>query len=84
MPLDDLRSIGEGIVLVTRRGPAEVARYLAAFDHGSSPAGAGAGLPCQDCFVRGEAGRLQLLPTAGQLGTAQCDRCRVTFEYLDR
>ena len=80
MALDDLRSIGEGVVIVSRLGPAEVMRYLAAFDHANASSGA---LPCPDCFVRGERGSLNVLPTAGPTGAARCDRCGVTFEYLD-
>ena len=44
--LEDLRSIGEGVVMVARIAGAEVARYLAAFDHANSPAGSGAPLQC--------------------------------------
>ena len=82
MALEDLRSIGEGVVMVARLGPAEVVRYLAAFDRANSSAGA-VPLPCPDCFVPGEKGGLQVLPADGPTGAARCDRCGVTFEYLN-
>ena len=43
----------------------------------------GAPLPCPSCFLDGEIGHLNLLPTENGVGRARCERCYTLFAFDD-